>query len=84
METEHIDKLFLELSQVTKAKTSNELYLENLLYIVLEAWKNNVMLCDGFPDGDYQLYNRAMKRINASFQPDPSLHEDFDDDGEIA
>jgi len=31
METETIDKLFLELSQVTKAKTARELELEDLL-----------------------------------------------------
>ena len=31
METEVIDKLFLELSQVTKAKTAREIELEELL-----------------------------------------------------
>lgn len=33
METETIDKLFLELSQVTKAKTQRELELERQLMI---------------------------------------------------
>ena len=31
METEIVDKLFLELSQITKAKTARELELEDLL-----------------------------------------------------
>ena len=35
METESIDKLFLELSQVTKAKTRNDMKLERLMGLVL-------------------------------------------------
>lgn len=73
IETETIDKLFLELSQITKAKTNKELSLERLLESVLEAWKKEVMQGDGFPDGDYQLYNRAMKRLNRNYEPDESL-----------
>lgn len=33
-ETETMDKLFLELSQFTKARTKNDLMLEKLLYAV--------------------------------------------------
>ena len=63
METDMIDKLFLELSQVTKAKTKKELDLEGLLKCVLEAWEK-----DGIKDmdGHRQLYNRASHRITTS------------------
>lgn len=66
METEMIDKLFLELSQVSKAKTEHELQLERLLKCVLEAWEQ-----DGVKDqnGHRQLYNRAFLRITPR-QPD--------------
>jgi hypothetical protein len=37
METETIDRLFLELSQVTKAKTARELELEKVLKRQLES-----------------------------------------------
>lgn len=39
METEIIDKLFLELSQFTKAKTKRELELEEEIEEVLK-WRN--------------------------------------------
>lgn len=60
METEMIDKLFLELSQVSKAKTERELQLERLLKRVLEAWEQ-----DGVKNqnGHCQLYNHAFLRI---------------------
>lgn len=63
MEIEMIDKLFLELSQVTKAKTEKEIRLENLLKCVLEAWEK-----DGIKDqdGHRQLYNRASHRITTA------------------
>jgi len=38
-ETESIDKLFLELSQFTKAKTKNDLQLQKLLYAVESKFK---------------------------------------------
>lgn len=61
LETEMIDRLFLELSQITKAKTARVLNLERLLGLVLEAWK-----ADGIKDvdGHVQLYNRALKRLH--------------------
>jgi hypothetical protein len=37
MKTEHIDKLFLELSQFTKAKTARELALEARLAVAEKA-----------------------------------------------
>ena len=57
IETEIIDKLFLELSQVTNAKTKKELQLEQTLKSVLKAWKQ-----DGVKDkdGHVQLYGRAF------------------------
>ena len=60
MKTEIIDKLFLELSQVTKAKTEKELALECLLRNVLKAWEK-----DGVKDkdGHCQLYNRAYFKL---------------------
>lgn len=63
METEAIDKLFLELSQITKAKTERELQLEKLLGLVLDAWQ-----IDGVKDqlGHCQLYNRAFMRITTA------------------
>lgn len=65
LETETIDKLFLELSQITKAKTAREIYLERLLGLVLEAWK-----VDGVKDvdGHVQLYNRASLRVPLSIK----------------
>lgn len=61
LETEMIDKLFLELSQITKAKTARVMNLERLLGLVLEAWK-----ADGVKDvdGHIQLYNRALARLS--------------------
>ncbi len=41
IETVTIDRLFLELSQITKAKTSNEICLEN----ELKAWKKFAAYC---------------------------------------
>ena len=63
METEMIDRLFLELSQVTKAKTEKELQLEKLLGLVLDAWQ-----IDGVKDqlGHCHLYNRAFFRITTA------------------
>lgn len=57
METEVIDKLFLELSQVTKAKTGRELALERTLISVLGAWKR-----DGISNayGNMLLYDRSL------------------------
>lgn len=57
METEIIDKLFLELSQVTKATTEKEISLKACLQFVLAAWEK-----DGVKDqhGHIQLYNRMM------------------------
>lgn len=57
IETEIIDKLFLELSQFTNVKTKKELQLERTLKSVLEAWKQ-----DGVKDkdGHAQLYGRAF------------------------
>jgi hypothetical protein len=60
LETETIDKLFLELSQVTKAKTARVIHLERLLGLVLKAWE-----ADGIKDvdGHIQLYNRASLHV---------------------
>ena len=62
METEMIDKLFLELSQITTAKTDRELQLTRLLNMVLDAWAK-----DGISDriGHSQLYNRAYMKANS-------------------
>lgn len=59
--TETIDKLFLELSQVTKAKTAKELSLERLLREVLKAWESGGV--KDFP-GHFQLYNRVLARLS--------------------
>ena len=70
METEIIDKLFLELSQVTKARTQKENILEAYLVIVLQAWKD-----DGVKDqhGHIQLYNRMFAKTHGF------VSEDIDD-----
>ena len=45
METEFIDKLFLELSQITKAKTRNELILQKVAYSLKCALENIIEEC---------------------------------------
>jgi adenosine deaminase len=54
METETIDKLFLELSQVTKAKTERELALEKSLKRQLESHDSIAMVLRG-PPSDHGL-----------------------------
>ena len=67
MTTEIIDKLFLELSQMTTAKTAKELLLEDLLRRVLKAWSNDANQGDGIHEDDYPLYVIAMKTIDKNF-----------------
>lgn len=47
METEMIDKLFLELSQVSKAKTRRELRLEAGIRNIVLTWKEYEEAEDG-------------------------------------
>jgi hypothetical protein len=58
MDTENIDKLFLELSQVTKAKTQKEIELEKLIKIILCAWNE-----DGRSGKNNHIFNRASVRV---------------------
>jgi hypothetical protein len=60
METDMIDKLFLELSQVTNVKTEKEMQLERLLKRILDAWSEDGV---SSKNGHAQLYNRAFVKI---------------------
>jgi len=59
METESIDKLFLELSQITKAKTKKEIVLENILRDVLKAWSDQARKIGNIEPRDMSLFKRA-------------------------
>ena len=69
MDTEIIDKLFLELSQYTTAETENELHTKRLLRLVLDAWKHDADQGDGIMEEHIQLYNRAMKHLGGGHTP---------------
>jgi hypothetical protein len=69
METEIIDKLFLELSQISKAKTKREIDLIFMLSDVLDAWKTEANWGDGIDESHIRIYNRAMKLINPNYEP---------------
>jgi len=64
METEIIDKLFLELSQISKEKTKREIELIGILSEVLNAWKTEANWGDGIDENHMPIYNRAMRRID--------------------
>ena len=56
--TEAIDKLFLELSQVTKAKTAREIELEAIIGELLSVLSNSY-------NGDYQdIYLKEISEIH--------------------
>jgi hypothetical protein len=48
MQTETLDKLYLEWSQFTKAKTARELYLESLIKEIAESksWESQSALAE--------------------------------------
>ena len=48
METETLDKLYLEISQFTEAKTKSELYLENMIRNIANAttWEDQAALAE--------------------------------------
>ncbi len=57
MHLEVIDKLFLELSQFSTAKTARELELESTLKIAIMAWNE-----DGVTEKNSPLWNRLALR----------------------
>lgn len=64
LETETIDKLFLELSQITNAKTRKELLLEKVLNDVLLAWVDEANQGDGISDNHINTFNYATDLLN--------------------
>ena len=59
-ETETIDKLFLELSQVTTATTEKEMRMIRLLKIIIDEWDN--------PVRDPSLYERGKKLLSVYYK----------------
>ena len=44
--------------------------LENILKEVLKKWKYDADQGDGIYETDYRLYNRAMRLIDKSYEPE--------------
>lgn len=66
METETIDKLFLELSQFTNATTAKELELKSLLNIY-QRWAAYCFCCakTGEDPLSFYMFEERQKRISA-------------------
>ena len=59
METETMDKLFLELSQFTTAKTKRELQLEEALRLL-----KSILLChEPYSEKAQEIVNKALGEI---------------------
>lgn len=61
METETLDKLFLELSQVTKAKTAREIQLERALADANGMCRSTMMIVERGGEANWAAFEERLR-----------------------